>query len=184
MSMPGVDGQGMIDLRDLAKRAKGLDVAAFEKTYNVPALLVVPPDPGQLLEEAAAESGEEGFGFNTVRLSGAGAAARFEGRVLFLEKSTRNPFGYMISLGRAANNDVVLNVEAVSKMHGTFTKVGNDWTYADHNSTNGSFLNGTQLKPQDKQKIRSGDKLRFGRKLTAIYLDPRGLFERVRAEPV
>ena len=66
MSMPGVDGQGMIDLRDLAKRAKGLDVAAFEKTYNVPALLVVPPDPGQLLEEAAAESGEEGFGLAAV----------------------------------------------------------------------------------------------------------------------
>lgn len=184
MSLPGLDGEGLIALRDLAKLARTKDAAAFLAVYNLPALLVVPADPALLLEDTAASSGEEGFGFQTVRLSSPGAAAKYEGRVAYLDKSQRNPFGYMISVGRAPNNDIVLNVEAVSKMHGSFTKLGNDWTYADHNSTNGSFLNGNQLKPQDKQKLRSGDQLRFGRKLTVLFLDARSVYDRARSEPV
>src|SRR5207302_1417787 len=49
-----------------------------------------------------------------------GAAAAYHDRVAFLTKRPGNPFPQMVSIGRAMNNDIVILLETISKLHGYF----------------------------------------------------------------
>ena len=53
---------------------------------------------------------------------------------------------------------------SVSRMHARFSldREGN-MTVRDLNSTNGTWLNGERLQPNESRKLRQGDHLRFGR---------------------
>ena len=53
-----------------------------------------------------------------------------------------DPFGHMITFGRVPNNDIVISLPSVSKIHGYLHKdaEGNWWIY-DQRSTNGTWLN-------------------------------------------
>src|SRR5579883_107672 len=65
--------------------------------------------------------------------------------VVFLEKTDRNPFAHMITVGRAMNNDVVLADSTVSKVHAYFTRTPGGWMLTDQHSTNGTYVEGKQL---------------------------------------
>jgi hypothetical protein len=60
--------------------------------------------------------------------------------------------------------DQVLVDGSVSRMHARFSldREGN-MTVRDLNSTNGTWLNGERLQPNESRKLRQGDHLRFGR---------------------
>jgi len=91
-------------------------------------------------------------------------------RVAWLEKSERNPFGSLITLGRAKNNDVVVKHATVSKLHAIFTAPeAGSWVVEDDDSSNGTFVNGVKLAPKQKTPLNDGDSLRFGPDVQARF---------------
>ena len=68
-----------------------------------------------------------------------------------------------IDIGREpGESGVTVNASAVSRIHGRFMQFGAHWLFSDTGSTNGSWLNGTKLAPEQPRVIRSGDLLQLG----------------------
>lgn len=102
-----------------------------------------------------------------------GEAVHPDARLEWLEKSTRNPFGALITLGRARNNDLIVDHPTVSKVHVIFTRVGREqWTVSDERSANGTFLNGVRLSAGEKRPVSDGDNLRFGPDIVGRFFEP------------
>jgi hypothetical protein len=111
----------------------------------------------------------------------AGATAAFPlhryGSVVWIEKSRRNPFANLITLGRAPNNDIRYPLEALSKLHATFAVSSERWHVQDHSSRNGTFLNDAPLEGGRLYPLADGDELRFGTELKTRFFLPAGLFD-------
>jgi len=65
----------------------------------------------------------------------------------------------VITLGRAADNNVPLNHPTVSQYHAEILKHGETFELVDKDSTNGTFVNGTRVK---KQVLRARDRISLG----------------------
>ncbi len=91
-----------------------------------------------------------------------------------LAKSDASPWQGRISVGRAANNDVVLQQESVSKLHAYFFHQAGAWHVRDNGSANGTRINGHRLAAA--AIVRSGDVLEFGGVLCQL-LGPAQLYE-------
>lgn len=91
-----------------------------------------------------------------------------------------NPFGHMVTVGRANNNDVVIKNKRVSKFHAYFRQLGESWSLFDANSSNGTFLNGIKLAPERARPLKKGDRIGFGKEITTVFLLPAALFELLR----
>lgn len=86
-----------------------------------------------------------------------------EQRVILVRKSTRNPFAGQIYLGRAQNNDLVIEEASVSKSHAFFELGANKvWTVSDMGSANGTFIDGKQLAANAAGELRDSGKVTFG----------------------
>ena len=81
-----------------------------------------------------------------------------------IEKSKRNPFSSMITIGRARNNDVVLPYGGVSKLHAWLTPVDASGSaeIVDVGSSYGTTVNRRSLKVRSRQALRPGDQVSFG----------------------
>jgi hypothetical protein len=89
-----------------------------------------------------------------------GEVARF---VASLEKSGRNTFQGMITVGRSTNNDIVLNHDSISKFHGVFrcdTQSG-EFKFTDVGSSNGTFIHGRRIEANAPQPVASGTAINF-----------------------
>jgi hypothetical protein len=103
-----------------------------------------------------------------------------ETRWVFPLKKPTNKFAAMITIGRAANNALRLNVPSVSKFHAYLTHVAREgaWYVADANSSNGTFLEGQDLPPSHgKVKLEAGSALRFGPDVTGRFYDAAAVWE-------
>lgn len=67
-----------------------------------------------------------------------------------------------MTLGRAPENDVVLDDESVSRYHVRLLCTADTCWAIDLESTNGTFLNQVRLQPDARQPLRNGDTLRVG----------------------
>ena len=97
-----------------------------------------------------------------------------------LVKSHENKFASMITVGRAANNDIRLKLASVSKFHAYFTHVqsNNTWYVGDANSSNGTFVNGERLKTEkNRTRLENGAAVRIGPDVAARFFDARSFFE-------
>jgi pSer/pThr/pTyr-binding forkhead associated (FHA) protein len=97
-------------------------------------------------------------------------------KVLFVSKSTRNPFKQMITVGRSPNNDIVLEDKSVSKVHGWFKRTDFRWWIHDQPSTNGTFVAETRVGTAGLP-IADGDKVSFGQRLVFSFYTARGLHQ-------
>ena len=176
----GVDADGFLSRDALADRASRLDREQFVATFPVPALLVVGLEA--LESETSASAVARGGADETLMGNTASrrAATRYDGRVAFLTKRPGNPFPHMISLGRAATNDLVLALATISKLHAYFVLEGSDWYLNDYRSTNGCTVNGHRLEKDEKRRLVCGDRLRIGCDFGAQFLAPPALWERTR----
>jgi len=86
-----------------------------------------------------------------------------------LSKKPGAPFADMITVGRTANNDVVLNDVTISRFHAYFKQSGGIWRVCDAGSKNGSSLLGNPLEARKEMDIRSGQKVAFGDVETTFY---------------
>jgi hypothetical protein len=88
-----------------------------------------------------------------------------------------NLFGMMITIGRAANNDVVIPDRRVSKFHAYFRQEGEAWVLTDAGSTNGTTVEGTSVGVGDRAGVRSGAVLELSSSLRFSFLSPEDLYE-------
>jgi pSer/pThr/pTyr-binding forkhead associated (FHA) protein len=79
-------------------------------------------------------------------------------------------------LGRAVTTDQCFDLtpykadeRGVSRSHAAIEISGNHVTLTDLGSTNGTYLNNNQLKPNQPQMIRSGDQIRLGELVGYVY---------------
>lgn len=169
------------------------DEGAFGAAFPAPALLIEPfggdksgtiDTPNRPITRG---SGVSRVTESTTEVMGALEAARHmarmseavhpEARLEWLKKSERNPFAALITVGRARNNDVVIEHPTVSKLHVIFTKVGPGWQVSDEGSSNGTFLNGVKLTAREKRSVAEGDSLRLGPDIVARFFEPSGLWQ-------
>jgi hypothetical protein len=105
---------------------------------------------------------------------------RLEGKWVFPLRKKDDKFACMITVGRAANNVMRLNVASVSKFHAYFTHVARDknWYIADANSSNGTFIDGQDLPPSHgKVPLKNGLTLRFGPDVTGRFYEANALYD-------
>ncbi len=88
-----------------------------------------------------------------------------DGAAVFeLLKSARNS-APQVYIGRARRNDVVINDKTISSVHASIELKGNAAILADHNSSNGTFVNQSRLGDQERRILQSGDSVQLGKRL-------------------
>lgn len=95
-------------------------------------------------------------------------------------RGTRFPVGAVpITIGRAGENEIVLDSPDVSRRHARLSWVGNQLRIEDLNSTNGTRVNGTPVRLSD---LRPGDHVTLGTQTLTVEANdgPRGRFGRMR----
>ena len=144
----------------LLDQAQRLDGAAFARALKFPVLYVE-----QFL--AAADS------LKVATLKGDTTTSQRVDLFFPLEKREgSNVFLNMITLGRAQNNDLVLEGEGISKFHAYFTQVGEKWLLVDAGSSFGTFVNDRKLEPRSERAVlEPGARVRFGNTLVGKFLD-------------
>jgi len=180
LTVPGASKEGFLSREALGAQARAQDAAVFAKVYAYPALYVVDiAVGGPQAKGAADETVPAGPQLVTMIQKGANAL-RYLYEIGFLVKRPGNPFPQFVSVGRAANNDLVFAVDSVSKFHGYFTVDAGQWAITDFRSTNGTELNGKRLEPNVATPVKSGDRIRFGEHVSAEFLDPASLHGKLR----
>jgi hypothetical protein len=101
----------------------------------------------------------------------------------FLVKSSRNPFLGMITVGRAGNNDIVLNHPAISKMHAHVTRAGSRWELDDAHSSNGTLVNRAPLAAGIRVALTDRSIVRFGPSVNVQFHTPAGLYHALLRSP-
>jgi len=97
-----------------------------------------------------------------------------------LRKQATNAFAMMVTVGRAANNDIVLPYEGISKFHAYFSNLGGAWVLVDAKSTNGTFVEGRKLDPDAKEKLdlnRPAIELSFSSAINCRLYSPAAFFD-------
>jgi FHA domain len=95
-------------------------------------------------------------------------------------RKVSDTFPHMITLGRTANNDLVVNDASISKLHAFFTEHPNKgFGLVDAGSRNGTFVAGAPLPSRGAaMPVRLGDRLRFGR-IEFTVVDPGACWDTV-----
>jgi len=93
-----------------------------------------------------------------------------------LAKKPGAPFSGMITVGRTANNDVVLNHVTISRFHAYFKSVDGGWCVCDSGSKNGTHMQGNRLDARKEVPLESGTALVFG-ELSATFMTAGALYD-------
>jgi len=75
---------------------------------------------------------------------------------------TNTTFAQTVLVGRSSTNDVVLAHSSVSKLHARIQLSRDCLVLSDAGSSNGTIVNGDQLRAGEGATLASGDLLRFG----------------------
>lgn len=174
-AVPGASKEGFVSEAALRAAAGNQSAASFAKAYPFPALYVVDISvgaPGSAGDrDATVQAGPQLM----TMLKSQKSAFRYLHETGFLVKRPGNPFPRFVSLGRAANNDLVFAVDSVSKFHAYFTLEAGRWSITDYRSTNGTELNGRRLEPTVAAPVKDGDRIRVGEHVTVQFLEPLSL---------
>lgn len=99
------------------------------------------------------------------------------------KRADANAFGMMITIGRATNNDLVIEHQKISKFHAYFRQVGSDWRICDANSRNGTQVGETDVEPgQEGLPVYSGSRVRLGKAVSLVFLAPADLYARCHSD--
>ena len=71
------------------------------------------------------------------------------------------------TLGRSANNDVVLDESAASRYHAVMTRDDTEYVLEDLNTANGTYVNHQRV--QGPLRLRNGDKIQIGRTVLTYH---------------
>lgn len=175
-----------MNFSELCKETATLDRAGFKKKYPTPALVIAAPNsPTRARSARKGDDLEDIYGLtdsyalDKIRQQ---SPSRIEAasRVFFLPDrpvSAEQP----LSLGRADDSDIQLEVSTVSVLHAFFARAKEGWTVTDAQSTNGTEVNGQRLEGDASALLKDGDSIRLGPETVAVFLTPEALFDRVAA---
>jgi hypothetical protein len=79
-----------------------------------------------------------------------------------LSKKPGASFPDMITIGRTANNDIVLKDVTISRFHVFFRQRDGGWFVGDAGSKNGTLVDGDALEPRKERVVASGCNVRIG----------------------
>lgn len=130
-----------------------------------PVLVYEPP-----LEDES--DGDEGEDFQLRTQSGIVMPAIGGGEPLavVVEKTKENAFQRRITVGRTANNDIVLDHQSVSRFHAYLQQdERHEWTLTDAGSRNGSFVSGRRLAPRTPAPLANAAVVRIGAVQLTFY---------------
>lgn len=100
--------------------------------------------------------------------------------VVLAVQKIQSSFPSMITVGRTANNDVVIEDVQISKFHAFFKILPHGAELADAGSRNGTFVRERKLEPKGPAlPVRVGDSVRFGT-LEFSFLDASSTWDRLR----
>jgi hypothetical protein len=85
-----------------------------------------------------------------------------------LAKKPGASFRDRITIGRTANNDVVIEDHSVSRLH-AYVRRADAWVVADAGSKNGSWLGDAVLEPRRETALPPGSVLRLGDVMLTFY---------------
>lgn len=80
-----------------------------------------------------------------------------------------------ISVGRTRNSDIVIDHPKVSKFHAYFSISNGSYMVSDADSTNGTFVAGQRISPNQNVMIGDETEVRFGTQPT-IFILPHSLY--------
>jgi len=102
--------------------------------------------------------------------------------MVFVIRKVSPAFPQMITVGRTANNDLILTDFQVSKFHAFFREISDGLLLADAGSRNGTFVNDEPLVSKGKPvPVAVGAKVAFG-KLRFTLLDCKRCWEFLRRD--
>jgi hypothetical protein len=88
-----------------------------------------------------------------------------------LRKRPNNPYPDTVTAGRADSNDIVVPYDDLSKLHAYFTRSPEGaWLVADAGSTNGTWLAGERLAPNESKKLAERDQLGLGEHAFEVFV--------------
>ena len=162
----------MTPYTQFAQEHKSLSQDEFLAKVDVPHILVT---------ERQAVRDEEA-GFMTVKFTKEVLSESAEAQTFVLPVRKRpeaNAFAMMVTVGRAPNNDLVLDHQKVSKFHAYFKQIGEKWAICDANSRNGTAVDGLALQAQIAHPLKSGSKIKLAKVIDLVFLTPAGLYEHI-----
>ena len=78
-----------------------------------------------------------------------------------------------ITVGRGPHCDLVIPEFSISETHGSLHYGDDTWWYVDHESLNGSIVDGEAVKGEGGTRVHDGSKLVLGRFQFELYMGPR-----------
>jgi hypothetical protein len=168
-----------VRLLEYIREREAMSVDGFVAEHNYPVLL---QQSGPTTEE------EKGWEFSTVyltdeikdgQLSDARKVRPERGLVCPVVKQTTKAFEGMINVGRAPNNDIVIDVAGISKFHAYFSRdtISGACHITDANSKNGTYVNRNRLRPHASTPLKDGDKICFAGQVEFTFYLPRRFYE-------
>ncbi len=82
--------------------------------------------------------------------------------VLILSDGSERTLAAELTIGRAEDNELVLDRPTVSRHHALVIEEGDRWFLEDRGSFNGTFLNGSRIQAGMKVPLRHGDRIGLG----------------------
>jgi hypothetical protein len=73
-----------------------------------------------------------------------------------------DPEAGIVRIGRAADNDVAISNERVSRYHAHVRRIESSWMVYDLDSTNGTYVDGQRLTAAQPRRLQPGSVLRLG----------------------
>jgi len=164
-------------VQDYIDAAAALGQEAFCRQLPAPVLVAAIP----LLERSFQAAPTRMLGEGEQHAARA-ARVKLDHRSAVLELRSRGPRQLpQISIGRAEENDLVIQDETVSSRHALFLPgpAGGGPALQDLESTNGTRVNDTGVIPMRVVKLRDGDVVSFG-DATYLFYSPAGLWTALR----
>src|SRR5437879_5553793 len=79
---------------------------------------------------------------------------------------------YPFTIGRARDCSLIIDHSQVSRLHATMEWDHEQVVITDLGSTNGTFVNGERLAPNQQRRLRAGDKINVAQVCTLEFDDP------------
>lgn len=149
----------MRSLQQYALELKKVGKREFLLQYGKPALLGV----GMVADVVAGGKRGPTGTMKMTALTDEIQVGSLEGRAWLITKGTEGPMGPQITAGRSAYNDMVIADYTISERHCQFRYEPGRILLSDLGSLNGTFVNGVQLGPDERAKLRPNDTIVIGR---------------------
>jgi hypothetical protein len=181
-----------IDEMDIPGKIRYKKLAHYLSSYTeVPLKKFAKSHPAGFLVEKTQKSLDKDviFQFSTKSLEdpeiiealkkGTTAGDALEARVVEIKGKKTDPTHARITIGRSAQNDIILYNKMVSKSH-AYLELGGTvegCSLVDVGSTNGTLLNDRELTPHQSYPLADGDEISFGPETKVVYLSAKTFHE-------